>query len=145
MNVRVTIWMATNCGIDCANAVRPVPIDMTAIATRREPAPSDPVGQGQNDERRHGAEADQRQRVAELRVADLEIGRDARQRGAQHPEVVLVEEETERHDAEHAEMLGRDVGDGAEEGRDPPRAPDGLRAGGHRVELRPCGTSGSTG
>jgi hypothetical protein len=73
MNVRVTIWIATNCGIDCAKA-------------------------------------------------ETEIGRDPGQGGAEHPKIVLVEEQPERHDAEHPEPLRRDVRHGAQERWDPPGA-----------------------
>ncbi len=98
---------------------------------QEEPAPPQAVGEWKDEQRGDGAEADQGKGIAELSVVEPEIGRDARERGAEHPEVVLVEEEAERHHAEHPEMLRRHVGDGAEERRDPPGAARPPCAGRH--------------
>ncbi len=96
------------------------------------PAP-DAVREGDHQEGRQRPHADHAQVEPEVRLRDGEVGRDVGQRGRQHGEVVLLEEERERDGAEQAQVLGLDaLGHPAQEGRDPPGVlPDGAssRAG----------------
>src|SRR5204863_5959199 len=82
-----------------------------------------------------GAKTDRDQVTGEPRLREVEVERDVIQRGGEHREVVRLEEEGDRDEAEEPQETRLQVGDGTERRRDPP----GTRRARHARTSRTSG------
>ena len=92
MKIRVTICAAVNWDRALGEAAGQCADAEADDRGEKYPAPSDAVGEGDQQQRGQRAEPDHTEELAELRFADLEIDRDVLERRGQHRGVVLLEE-----------------------------------------------------